>query len=190
MTDPRPDPVTTPGEPMSVEQERDYWRQEARIEEQAADKFYSDWYETAAKLRDAERGLREKDEEIARLTGELAGDRAVCLCGCVEHENYGEDGESCENEDHVCIRVALGVRQTAEAAVATARRDAIEQAAKRSREFGFEFVGAYFGVDATKTDKPVRAESSFGAAYQIGYRLADWLRALASPGAPSQEGSE
>ncbi len=42
---------------------------------------------------------------------ELAAERAVCLCGCpaTEHENYGEDGEQCKHEDHVCLRVVRGV---------------------------------------------------------------------------------
>lgn len=32
--------------------------------------------------------------------------RSVCICGCpiAEHENYGEDGESC-GRDHECLRV-------------------------------------------------------------------------------------
>jgi hypothetical protein len=44
---------------------------------------------------------------------DLRADRAVCLCGCPPdvHENYGEDGESCGNDDHDCIRVSVGVAQ-------------------------------------------------------------------------------
>lgn len=38
----------------------------------------------------------------------IEGDNAVCICGCPhdEHENMGEEGEQCEHEEHVCIRVA------------------------------------------------------------------------------------
>lgn len=41
----------------------------------------------------------------------IAGDNAVCLCGCPasEHEDNGEDGEQCEHEDHECLRVAPAV---------------------------------------------------------------------------------
>jgi len=86
-----------------------------------------DW--TQAELSAAEDGLREHEQvrrwerdvewtrrmneakaRIAALEAEIGVDRAVCLCGCAEHENYGEDGESCENERHVCIRVSRGVR--------------------------------------------------------------------------------
>ena len=36
----------------------------------------------------------------------------VCLCGCPlsEHENYGEDGESCADETHQCVRTSKAVR--------------------------------------------------------------------------------
>ena len=62
---------------------------------------------------------RERDEvraEVERLTGELADERVVCLCGCpdAEHESRLDDGESCGHDDHDCIRVcpaALDVAQ-------------------------------------------------------------------------------
>lgn len=49
--------------------------------------------------------------EVARLTALLRECNAVCLCGCPEseHESYGEDGESCADEGHECIRVAPAV---------------------------------------------------------------------------------
>ena len=39
-------------------------------------------------------------------------DNAVCICGCApeDHESLGEDGEQCDHEDHVCIRVCLAAR--------------------------------------------------------------------------------
>lgn len=51
------------------------------------------------------------DAEVARLTALLRECNAVCLCGCPasEHESYGEDGESCADEGHECIRVAPAV---------------------------------------------------------------------------------
>jgi hypothetical protein len=40
-------------------------------------------------------------------------DNAVCVCGCSnsEHENVSEEGESCEHDDHECIRTCEGVVQ-------------------------------------------------------------------------------
>ncbi len=59
--------------------------------------------------------------EIERLKAELAEDRRFCLCGCAieDHENYGEDGESCGDGDHVCLRAC--------AAVASEYRRALEE---------------------------------------------------------------
>lgn len=39
-------------------------------------------------------------------------DNAVCICGCSpeDHKSHGEDGEQCDHEDHVCIRVCLAAR--------------------------------------------------------------------------------
>lgn len=58
-------------------------------------------------------GLRfdEVAGRIERLCEDLKQERAVCLCGCEpsNHENYGEDGESCEDESHECLRVAPAV---------------------------------------------------------------------------------
>ncbi len=49
---------------------------------------------------------------IHTLLEELANERAVCICGCPvdQHENYGEDGESCEVKEHQCLRVCVAVR--------------------------------------------------------------------------------
>lgn len=50
-------------------------------------------------------------DRIAELESLLRECNAVCLCGCPdsEHESYGEDGESCADEEHECIRVAPAV---------------------------------------------------------------------------------
>jgi hypothetical protein len=55
--------------------------------------------------------LTEARRTIERLQARIDKDNAVCLCGCPasEHEDYGEDGESCSDETHDCIRVAVGV---------------------------------------------------------------------------------
>jgi ribosomal protein L37AE/L43A len=50
-------------------------------------------------------------DRIGELEALLRECNAVCLCGCPasEHESYGEDGESCADEEHECIRVAPAV---------------------------------------------------------------------------------
>ena len=50
-------------------------------------------------------------DRIAELESLLRECNAVCLCGCPdsEHESYGEDGESCGDEEHECIRVPSAV---------------------------------------------------------------------------------
>jgi hypothetical protein len=42
---------------------------------------------------------------------ELAESNAVCVCGCPEsaHESYGEDGDSCEDDTHECMRTSKAV---------------------------------------------------------------------------------
>jgi hypothetical protein len=61
----------------------------------------------ALDLLDAHRELEEKDREIERLM-EM---NSVCICGCPisEHENYGEDGEACDNPDHECLRTCPAI---------------------------------------------------------------------------------
>lgn len=55
-------------------------------------------------------GIRERDDEIARLTALLRECNAVCLCECPESEHEAdESGESCGNDEHECIRVAPAV---------------------------------------------------------------------------------
>ena len=46
---------------------------------------------------------------VAELEEMVRVDNAVCLCGCGEHENLGEDGESCGDDAHFCLRVAPSV---------------------------------------------------------------------------------
>ncbi len=46
---------------------------------------------------------------VAELEEMVRVGNAVCLCGCGEHENLGEDGESCGDDAHFCLRVAPSV---------------------------------------------------------------------------------
>ena len=64
--------------------------------------------------------VKEQAEEIERLTKtndlldrSLDSWTEVCVCGCPisEHENYGEEGESCEHEDHQCLRTCPGIAE-------------------------------------------------------------------------------
>jgi hypothetical protein len=78
-------------------------------------------------------------EIIERLEAALAEDRAVCLCGCSadEHENYGEEGEACGNDDHECIRVCVAAGQIVgglrfENARLTAENEALKSAQRHS----------------------------------------------------------
>jgi hypothetical protein len=49
--------------------------------------------------------------ERAQLLERVKEDNAFCLCGCPisDHENYGEDGESCGDGDHECIRTCAAI---------------------------------------------------------------------------------
>ena len=55
--------------------------------------------------------LEKAEARVKELEGELTEERVVCLCGCDqhEHESYGEDGECCGKDGHVCLRVAMAV---------------------------------------------------------------------------------
>jgi len=55
--------------------------------------------------------LLDDAHRVPELESLLRECNAVCLCGCPEseHESYGEDGESCGDEKHECIRVAPAV---------------------------------------------------------------------------------
>lgn len=62
-------------------------------------------------MRTSHQKMLDLEEENERLKAMVADDRRFCLCGCPveEHENYGEDGESCGDGDHVCLRVPAAV---------------------------------------------------------------------------------
>ena len=49
--------------------------------------------------------------EVERLTEVCKESNAVCVCGCSakDHEQYGDEGEACGNEDHECIRTSRAV---------------------------------------------------------------------------------
>lgn len=97
------------------------------------------------RTREAEAQLEQVTRERDALRKELHEERAVCICGCPagDHENYGEDGESCPHEDHQCLRVCRGaaaVVATLRAQLASAKADALREAADASID---EFVGAF-----------------------------------------------
>jgi hypothetical protein len=69
-------------------QSRDQWKDRARHAELECDAL-------TAKVLD--------------LEARVAEDNEVCLCGCADHEQYGEDGESCGSEGHECLRVCPAV---------------------------------------------------------------------------------
>lgn len=64
--------------------------------------------------------------ENTRLRAVLAESAAVCACGCsdVDHESYGEDGESCGHDDHECYRTS----PAASSALSTLRAQLAQQA--------------------------------------------------------------
>lgn len=87
---------------------------------QSVDDILRDLVRQALETVDGERDEIQVDKLIAeraekQLRDELAVERAVCICGCPpgEHESYGDEGETCENESHECIRVAVAVAQIA-----------------------------------------------------------------------------
>lgn len=51
--------------------------------------------------------------EVERLRERVREDNAVCLCGCPDdaHELDRDDGESCEDESHTCVRVPRAVAE-------------------------------------------------------------------------------
>ncbi len=57
------------------------------------------------KARELNAALEAADARATQLQQALEASNAVCSCGCPEseHENYGEDGQACENEDHQCV---------------------------------------------------------------------------------------
>lgn len=94
-------------------------------------------------------------DRIAELESLLRECNAVCLCGCpeTEHESYGEDGESCADEGHECIRVApavLEIVQRYRVALAGTpaprpAQDAVREAAERLRATLDRTCGKYLG---------------------------------------------
>lgn len=68
-------------------------------------------------LRRLKATVEAKDAEIRRLEVEASIDREVCICGCPvsQHESYDDDGESCGDQSHECVRVcptALSIAQS------------------------------------------------------------------------------
>ena len=91
--------------------------------------------EAAQEIAAKDETIRQQAAQIEALK-EIADEAfGVCICGCQlsEHENYGEDGEQCENEMHECIRTskaAYAVVHTLRARLAAveAERDQAQRA--------------------------------------------------------------
>ena len=81
------------------------WTSDRRNAEDEAERRYptSEWIESPR--------LTAAEGRVSELESLFRECNAVCLCGCPdsEHESYDEDGESCGDEEHVCIRVAPAV---------------------------------------------------------------------------------
>lgn len=82
---------------------------------------------------DKDQEIADLEDEIRRLREELAGERQFCICGCPmdKHENYGEDGFSCDNPNHECVLVCAAaaeivdrLREENERIVASYEKDA------------------------------------------------------------------
>ena len=69
-------------------------------------------------------------DELETLRQRVNEDNEVCLCGCPPdaHECYEEDGESCENETHTCLRVCRSVAAEFEASQKALSAERIEVA--------------------------------------------------------------
>ena len=95
-------------------------------------------YERLQLIAEKDAKLASQAEEIERLTKtndlldrSLDSWTEVCVCGCPisEHENYGEEGESCEHEDHQCLRTCPAIAE-----MFVVERTARESAEARVRE--------------------------------------------------------
>lgn len=92
---------------------------------------------------------RERTELRASLTEVetlLRQQSSTCICGCAwsEHENYGEDGISCENESHECLLASVSV-----AAVVSSLRGS--------------FITAQAEIERLKTDKATLLKAALNA---------------------------
>lgn len=76
-------------------------------------------------------GGRRLVAEVEQLTVIANESNAVCACLCPvnEHENYGEEGESCENPNHECVRTSHAV-----ANILAARKADIERLTERVQD--------------------------------------------------------
>lgn len=132
--------------------------------------------------------------EVARLTALLRECNAVCLCGCPEseHESYGEDGESCADEGHECIRVAKAVLAYVERlrSAAPPPSDAVREAAEAiaRRLFGSrEHVALWDAINEFREAPNLIASEHAVVRVEDGLR-AVILAALASPpAAPARD---
>lgn len=88
--------------------------------------------------------LRKDVDQQAEIVGLLAQvnelrpvceeSNAVCACGCPpdEHENYGEDGECCNNPEHKCVRTSYAVAAMLADALAQVREAEAPEALRKA----------------------------------------------------------
>ena len=131
---------------LSDEERIEQLTYEANEAERKIDELRDELSAQTARAEEAEASLAEREEALRECN-------AVCLCGCPEseHESYGEDGESCADESHECLRVApavLGIVQRYRVALSNAlkpARDEVREAAEEwaAAEAEYDAVPAY-----------------------------------------------
>jgi len=86
------------------------------------------------------------EAEKAALLEVLKESNAVCVCGCPneQHENYGEDGEACEDDTHECNRASRAV--LASVAKLRAEKAALQQENETLRQHLGDALAKLAGV--------------------------------------------
>lgn len=146
---------------------------------------WREYDEHGATIWTSDRRRAEEEAERRYPTAEWICN-TVCLCGCPdsEHESYDEDGESCEQDDHECIRVAPAVLEIVNryrvalsaALAAQPPSDAVREAAERYRAAREQFAQSRVSYDGEAYDD---------AAHALANRV---LAALSSPpAAPARD---
>jgi len=109
-------------------------------------------------LRDAAPALLDEVETLRQRVNE---DNEVCLCGCPPdaHECYEEDGESCENETHTCLRVCRSVAAEFEASQKALSAERIENAHLREAFVTMEKAYNSLALRTCETCRHQRANS-------------------------------
>ena len=126
-----------------------------------------DYASLAKKLDAADAHVEALEAEKAALLEVLKESNAVCVCGCPneQHENYGEDGEACEDDTHECNRASRAV--LASVAKLRAEKAALQQENETLRKKYAEFVESthdvtYLGYQRER-DRRIFAEEQLSA---------------------------